>query len=237
MALKNYISLILISVFSNTFYCQLQIPNSDFETGIDSSATGWMMDFIGAGRNNQYFNSGNNSMSVWNWYYYAEGFTFNGNSTHSSATSNIAKYGGTPIGYKPAILTGYYHYDTSGTFSDNDSAVVQVLLKKYDSINQNIDTIGYGETHLPATDLSQSFVEFNVTIHDLAIGVNPDSIIVILKSSIDGFCDVSGTGNCLYFYVDDLLLAYPLGNKVPFDFKSKEKFWPNPDSILSLFLK
>ena len=217
------ISISLICLSTN-FQAQHEIINSSFELGTDSIPDNWTLDNFGSGRTTNYAAAGNYSMSVWNWYYYAEGMTVNGDPT---SLSNPAINGGTPFIHKPAYIEGYYHYDTTGTFSDNDSAVVEVLLKKFNSTTQSIDSVAYGEAHLPATDLTQNFVQFEVYITDLMPGINPDSIVVTLKSSIDGFCESSLSGNCLYFYVDELNAAFPLGNKIPI-FKEKADIWPNP---------
>ena len=217
------ISISLICLSTN-FQAQHEILNSSFELGTDSIPDNWTLDNFGSGRTTSYALGGNYSMSVWNWYYYAVGMTINGN---VSNWSNPQIEGGTPFIYKPVLIEGFYHYDTTGTFSDNDSAVVEVLLKKYNTTTQSIDSVGYGKVHLPATDLSQNWTSFEVHVNDLMPGVNPDSIVIMLKSSIDGFCEASLSGNCLYFYVDELNAALPLGNKIPI-FKEKADVWPNP---------
>ena len=214
---------------------QNEIQNSGFEDGIDSLAYDWTLDQFGSGRTTNYAVAGNYSMSVWNWYYYAIGMTVNGNVNN---LMNPSVQGGTPFIYKPVIIEGYYHYDTTGTFSENDSAVVEVLLKKYNSSTQTIDSVAYGEVHLPATDLTQNFVNFEVPITDLMPGINPDSIVIVLKSSINGFCEASLSGNCLYFYVDELSAPLPLGNKIPIFKENNFNIWPNPmTDILNINIK
>ncbi len=232
--------LILVTFLLSTsiYQAQNEILNSGFELGTDSLPENWSLDNFGSGRTTDYAAAGNYSMSVWNWYYYVSGFCVNGNVNGLIATSQIKKQAGTPFIYKPAFIEGYYHYDTTGTFSDNDSAVVEVLLKKYNSSTQTIDSIAYGEVHLPATDLTQNLVQFYVPITDLMPGINPDSIIVVLKSSINGYCETSLSGNCLYFYVDELSAGFPLGNKTPLFNEEKLDFWPNPmTDILNINIK
>ena len=127
---KTYSRIIVSIAFLLSATClqaQHLILNSGFELGTDSIPDNWTLDDFGSGRTTNYAASGNYSMSVWNWYYYAPGITANGN---AGDLSNIASQAGTPFIYKPAYLEGYYQYDTTGTFSDNDSAVVEVLLKK-----------------------------------------------------------------------------------------------------------
>ena len=218
-----YITLIC---FSGNFQAQHEILNGSFESGTDSIPDNWTLDNFGSARTTSFAFGGNYSMSVWNWYYYAVGMTVNGNVSNWSSPQIE---GGTPFIYKPVVIEGLYHYDTTGTFSDNDSAVVEVLLKKYNTTTQSIDSVGYGKVHLPATDLSQDWTAFEVHVNDLMPGVNPDSIVIMLKSSIDGFCDASLSGNCLYFYVDEIYAAMPLGDKIPI-YNQNTAVWPNPMS-------
>ena len=185
----------------------------------------WSTSGYGAG-SSSLSNSGNFSMSVWNWYYYGKGFAVNG-----TAYSHLAAYeGGTPYTLKATQLNGFYRYDTMGTYSNHDSALVAVLLKKYNSSTQQSDTIGYGTIHLPAYAPSNgNFASFSVEITDWNSSDQPDSIVVLLQSSIqNGFCETAGDGNCLYFNVDDLSLVTPLGITDISGNYLKTEVYPNP---------
>ena len=85
-----------------------------------------------------------------------------------------------------------------------------------------------GIKHLPATLNSDGFIPFEVPIIDLMPGDNPDSIVIRLQSSINGFCDTDNEiMDCLYFYVDDLLALFPLGVTIPV-FNNDIIIAPNP---------
>lgn len=209
------------------------LPNSGFET-IDTSGfpQEWSSDGHGSG-SSSLSHSGNFSMSVWNWYYYAKGFALNG-----FASSYLWAYqGGTPYTQKATRLNGYYRYDTIDTYSTGDSAMVAVLLKKYNTITQQVDTIGYGKIHLPFYAPSdETFAAFSVDIDDWDSSQQPDSIVVLLLSSLNGFCANDDDGNCLYFNVDDLSLETPLGTTDISGNKIETEIYPNP-AVENVMLK
>ena len=227
----NYFhSLIRVTLFCLLFngisYSQTFIINPGFEDGTDTIANHWSLDAYGSGRIENYAASGNYSMTVWNWYSYVEGRCANGTINAPLDLLNLFSKAGTPLIHKAAFLEGFYQYDTSNTISQNDSAIVQVFLKKYNASTNIADTVAFGEVHLPGTDLTQNFTSFSVPIEDLMPGVDPDSIIVALTSSIGGDCGNTVSQNCLYFYVDDLSVGLPLGQKITLS--EQMKFWPNP---------
>ena len=220
--IKSIISSIFSILLMGNSFSQISILNGDFESGTDSTTTNWST-YIGSARTNSFSNSGNYSMLCHNWYSYAEGHCVNGNA--QTPNSQWLKDGGTPFVQKPAYIEGYYKYDTTNTVSNNDSAVVEIYFKKYNNSLQTYDTVAFGVKHLPATDSAQGFVNFQVPISDLMPGINPDSIVIRLSSSINGMCDASM--ECLDFYVDDLLAGFPLGIKSPI-FTNNASIWPNP---------
>lgn len=216
-------SILFSFLLIGNLFSQITVLNGGFENGTDSTTTDWST-YIGSARTDTFSNSGNYSMLCHNWYAYAEGQCVNG----SVQTPNFQwlKDGGTPFVQKPAFIEGYYRYDTTYTQSQNDSAVVEVYFKKYNNSLQTYDTVAFGVKHLPATDSAQGFVNFQVPITDLMPGTNPDSIVIRLSSSTNGFCDAP-TMECLYFYVDDLLAGFPLGIKTPI-LENSTSIWPNP---------
>jgi hypothetical protein len=222
------LSFFISCLFFETVHAQNTILNGNFESGTDSNATNWSA-FDGAERTNDFSNTGNYSMSVWNWYAYAEGKCVNGNVGFEDLDGlDWIKKTGTPFIYKPIAISGVYKYDTTSTYSDNDSAIVEIFLKKFNPTTQSIDTIGMGIKHLPATQNTDGFIPFEVPIIDLMPGYNPDSIVIRLQSSINGFCDAENEiMNCLYFYVDDLLALFPLGLTIPV-FNNDIIIAPNP---------
>ena len=220
--IKSIISSIFSILLMGNSFSQISILNGDFESGTDSTTTNWST-YIGSARTNSFSNSGNYSMLCHNWYSYAEGHCVNG--TVQTPNSQWLKDGGTPFVQKPAYIEGYYKYDTTNTVSIDDSAVVEVYFKKYNNSLQTYDTVAFGVKYLPATDPAEGFVNFQVNIIDLMPGINPDSIVIRLSSSINGMCDASM--ECLDFYVDDLLAGFPLGIKSPI-FTNNASTWPNP---------
>ena len=223
IVIKSLITFFICFIYCNS-YAQNTILNGGFELGTDSTISNWSS-FDGSARIDSLSNSGNYSMKCSNWYAYAEGNCVNGN-VEFQDQFNWFKKGGTPFIYKPSYISGYYKYDTTQTFSVNDSAIVEVYLKKFNNISQVIDTIGIGITNLPATNPNDGFVEFEVHIDDLISGINPDSIVIRLRSSKNGFCNTP-VMDCLHFYVDDISAHFPLDIKIPV-FQNKIKVWPNP---------
>ena len=220
-----YLLIFFILPFSN--FSQSIIVNNGFESGSDYIPYDWSLDGFGSGRTEDYASNGSYSMSVWNWYWYAEGVTVNGDVDQTNMYS-LFKYGGTPFVHVPESIEGMYLYDTTETYSDNDSAVVEIFLKKYNTATGATDTVAYGRKHLPGTSMNQSFVPFEVPIESMMPGVSPDSIVIVLKSALSGFCsDLNESGNCLYFYVDDLSTNLTAGINIPLNGKSIS-YGPNP---------
>ena len=116
-------------------------------------------------------------------------------------------------------------YDTSNTNTSGDSAIVEVFLKNYNAATNVSNTVAYGISKLEATNMSSGFQSFDVIINELVPAVIPDTIVVSLRSSQNGYCTQQ---NCLYFYVDDLLLHFSTGLNMPFNPEKGAKFWPNP---------
>lgn len=188
------------------------LPNPGFEDVITDSLvsypypSGWAFDGFGGSSSTTHVASGTYSASIWNWYYYGRAFMRNGINPSFSATTSYIE-GGTPITGKPGRLSGFYVYDTSQTYSNNDSARVIVALKRWNVSLGRPDTVALSEARLPGTSTTSAMVPFDVDIIDLMPGVNPDSIVVTFLSSVSGFCDSTTTGECLFLYVDDLTLT------------------------------
>ncbi len=204
--------LLTLSFFSASLLLQAQIPNAGFEDWTfpnnDTVPEGWSSSGFGAGRSAAAY-TGSYSAYVWNWYYYAKGWIVNGEA-NPGFTQFSASLGGTPISEKPLRLHGYYFYVRGDNGAFDDSAFVNVVVKKFNNTLQQPDTVALGRLHLgPAS----SFIPFTVDIEDMAQGIDPDSIVISFWSCLDNncFCDVNGSGNCLFFYVDDLSLELASG--------------------------
>lgn len=85
---------------------------------------------------------------------------------------------GTEFIEKPNLLRGYYIYENN--YVTTDSANVIVFLKKFNTITNLSDTIGYGAVKLgPTSGISN----FEVLIDDIHPGVLPDSMIIVFSTT------------------------------------------------------
>jgi len=204
--------LLILSFFTASLLVQAQIPNAGFENwtfpNTDTVPEGWSSSGFGAGRSTAGY-SGDYAAYVWNWYHYVKGWIVNGVAGPGFNMFD-ASLGGTPVNEKPLRLHGYYFYVKGDNGPYDDSAFVNIIVKKFNNTLQQPDTVALGRLHLgPAS----SYIPFTVEIEDLAQGIDPDSIVISLWSCLDNncFCDINSSGNCLFFYVDDLTLEFASG--------------------------
>ncbi len=208
---------------------QAQIVNGGFEDLNDTLAADWYTGDFGAGLKTSYVQSGTYAFAVWNWYNYSKGFAVNGEIQGSQFGQMPGS--GTPSTEKALRLTGYYYYDTTGTDTNNDSALITVSYRLWDATNSRYDTVAFGISYLLPT-AGNSPVAFSMPINDLAVGIDPDTVLIFIQSSLNGFCDVSGSGNCLYLYVDDLKLENTTGAVDVMGQFSQLQLHPNPTSSI-----
>lgn len=150
--------------------------------------------------------SGSYAAVIWTWYNRLSELLVNGKLLPFPFADEIHK-AGTPISVKPAYLKGVYKYTD---VVSGDSAVAIVLLKKYDTIQNKIDTVGYGIKFLRPIN---TYTPFQVCITDMQPSVMPDSIVIAFSSSsnfvkpLDDWISCFGNaGECSYLYVDALSL-------------------------------
>jgi hypothetical protein len=98
--------------------------------------------------------------------------------------------GGTPFSAKPATISGFYKYTD---VTNNDSAEVTVILKKFNTLTMTHDTVGIGVQSLPATN---TYSLFTVNINYPLPLLTPDSIIIMFNSS-------------KYYHFDNITMALP----------------------------
>lgn len=213
------LSLILLSLSISTLSAQV-LNNPSFELLNDTIPNNWTLG-EGSRVTTNYTNSGSNAISVWNWYYYAAGWVVNGSFPDSSPSQFRWQLAGEPIAEKVAGLTGYYYFDTINSGYGADTAYIAVLLKRYDTTAQKMDTVGFGEAFILPYELTggAGLQQFDLEITDLMPGVEPDSVAILIASrNNDNACMVAGDGNCLYLYVDDLAFrTTPLDTSGPVD--------------------
>lgn len=85
--------------------------------------------------------------------------------------------GGTPISTKPNKVRGFYKFDNNNPL---DSGYAKVILKKYNTALNKIDTIGIGEFHFQEVAV---FTQFEIMINDIAPLITPDSIVMAFYST------------------------------------------------------
>lgn len=146
---------------------------------------------------------------------------------------------GTPVSNKPKRLKGYYKFQN--TFP-TDSAVAKVFLKKYNTLENKIDTIGMGTTFLSPSNV---YTCFYVDIKDLKPGIMPDSIVVFFQVVKDDWMSVNfdslvsrwSSGSPISYpalYIDDLSLTEKEANfKSAFIHSIQDEC--NSPSVISFF--
>ncbi|HVZ37927.1 MAG TPA: hypothetical protein VHI13_01525 [Candidatus Kapabacteria bacterium] len=209
--MKRLISFLVLMALAAAA-ARAQVTNGDFEAWDSTQGhdvpVDWTGTAFGVGKAQSAY-SGSSAVSVWNWYYYSKGYVVAGRG------SNAFWYdqGGVAIDYKPLRLHGYYMYVLGSNQGHQDSAIVQVLLKKHNAARQNTyDTVAFGRVLLGPVG---TYTPFTVDIGDVAPGVAPDTMVVALISSDKGFCDPASSGNCCYLSVDHLWFETSAGVNVP----------------------
>ena len=198
------------------------ILNGGFENnvivGIDTVPEHWSMDPNGSEISSN-AHSGNQAISIWNWYYYAEGWA-----TYGSA-QNEFEDGGHPVSINPSTLSGWYQYILGDNGGASDSAICQIYVYSYQNFAGTRDTIASGRMKLgPAT----SYQFFNIPIIYNSFGINADTVVIKFSSSENGFCSSTSDGNCLYLFIDDLQLSTILGATESLDAEASLKMYPSP---------
>lgn len=225
--MKKFFTLCLLIMVNGL---HAQITNGGFETvtmsSADTTANNWVISDFGASISES-AHTGNYAMSVWNWYFYAKGYAANGNPDPATPVPGTPYlYGGESVSFKPLILSGWYYYDTTNNNGALDSAVVQVTMSRYNTSSHTREVVGFSEVHLP---VAMTYKTFDLPLQ-YSSSLMPDTAVVVLISSLDGFCDVvtAADGNCLYFTVDDLSLGNTIG-MVEFSAKNNlSSVYPNP---------
>jgi hypothetical protein len=186
---------------------------------------GWSGSSFGVGKV-EGGNSGSFAASVWNWYYYGKGVLMLGENGDGMNIPYLDRTG-VPISFKPTRLTGYYKYRLGVTHDGTvDSAMIVLLLKKFNPATRTCDTVGYATGYLMA---AEEYTPFTIDIIDAAPGVQPDSIALAFVSSATGMCHIQGDGTCYYLSVDDVRLSassgvsYGLNELLP-----EARVYPNP---------
>lgn len=189
--------LTIFFVFSHLANAQ-PFQNSSFEDIEDSIPENWSVSPLGAGVSQEFATDGQYALSVWNWYYYGKGAAVLG----QGEPPFQMQHAGLPFQGAPNYLTGTYAFIEGDTYSNNDSAVVGIALKKFNTFSNMSDTIAFGEIRLPPSTFATNF-ELPIRYRSFD---TCDTIVVWVLSSDSGFCGVNSNGDCLHLYVDNLML-------------------------------
>ena len=149
--------------------------------------------------------------------YFFPGFIVNGNHFYTDNNGYIDLIRcGEPFPFRPDKLKGYYKFEDSLSVIDN-YGVAEVILKKYNTSTNQIDTIGYAHSGLILNPtLNWTPFEINIDYYD---NVTPDSIIVAFYSS--------AFGPRTTFWIDDISFDY-YNAEIEHNLKEKINIFPNP---------
>ncbi len=212
------ISLLIIQVQ----YANGQLQNGDFEdVVVDTDIIGqnylrplnW--NFYNGSTGTEITNdsySGEYAVKLWSWYFGQENMKF--------------YYGeefmqGVEFEERPNKLVGYYKYENVNIENGiEDSAVVEIVLTKYDEFSNNRDTISYTTKNLESTN---NYREFEVELNYQSQNI-PDTLNINFKSSLFEYVNVPQESNFLYL---DNLKFTSITNVINQE-KEMVKIFPNP---------
>jgi hypothetical protein len=148
-----------------------------------------------------------------------KGFIFNGEHFYTNANGYIdLKRCGTPFAFRPDSLSVWYKFEDTLSTS-NESGKIKVLLKKFNTINNSIDTIGFAESISGLSSASQ-WTRFSIPIHYISSSI-PDSVVVVFYSS-------SGNGRLTTLWLDDIQFTYTLSGTDEPERETMLSVFPNP---------
>ncbi|MBL7951239.1 MAG: hypothetical protein JNM62_05920 [Flavobacteriales bacterium] len=195
------------ALFSITLNAQL--PNAGFESSVtveeDIFPAEWSSPTeFGFGSMTD-AHSGNYSLGVWTWYWYAEGQATNGNTAWPLP-------GGTPVQGRPIALAGWFKR-MGGELQDgfDNDAHIHVELTRWNTLTDQRDTVASGHQ---AFGEQEAWEPFSIALSSTSTEA-PDSITVRMTSCGNCLCAGSSDGTCAYFLVDDLETVYATGLPVP----------------------
>lgn len=186
-----------------------QVPNSGFESTItvedDVFPAEWSSPTEFGHGSLTDAHTGNYSLGVWTWYWYAEGHATNGNTTWPLN-------GGTPVQGRPTALTGWFKR-LGGELQDgfDNDAHINVLLTRWNALTNQRDTVAQGQQAFGEQD---SWAPFSIALSSLT-NETPDTIVVHISSCGNCLCAGSNDGTCAYFLVDDLETVFATGLSAP----------------------
>lgn len=227
--MKFLFLLILAGCFVNSAHAQY-LPNPDFEfwveTEHDTLPKDWANSQFGVGRTSGGAH-GEYAVTIWNWYFYSKGRIALG---EKDILENDLIRSGIPFpleGKGTFVLNGHYKYvlgSNGGQGTTDDSAVVFILLKKYNHQTQHPDTAAFAIKKLGPAD---TYTLFSVPIYVNRDSV--DSLALLFYSSERGFCHEQSDGNCLYLSIDNLHYSFFNGLNVESEIASRHRApFPNP---------
>jgi hypothetical protein len=146
-------------------------------------------------------------------------FIINGEHFYTDASGHIAlNRCGTPFAFRPDSVAGWYKFEDSLS-SINEFGKVQVLLKKFNTISNSIDTIGFAESSNELSPASQ-WARFSIPIQYVSSNI-PDSMVVVFFSS-------SGSGKPTSLRLDKIQFIYSSVGMHEIAESSGKYIFPNP---------
>ncbi len=224
--------LLLIGLSCYTVKGQAQLPNASFENWATAtwgdSLINWTTSFkllsdivfvnkstvANAGTNAAEINS--QSINVIFTTYNIPGIMTLGNIQPDMVNMSAKVVGGIPFTDKPSTLKGWYQYTQQG----GDSAIVYVVLTKWNAMNNRTDTVAEGG--FLRNSSQPSYTQFAIDLDYQITNVTPDTLNVILLSS--GFSATPGSK----FLVDNLSFEYP--STIEDNSKLDCYIYPNPST-------
>lgn len=218
-------TILILMMMQAAWQLQAQLPNAGFENVAPGDTTLEAQNWY-QGEVSNIAASGNYSLVVYNWYWYGKGYAFNGDVAFSMVPTigTPFTYGGSPISFAPTALTGMVSYDTTLNSGAIDTGLIQITLSRFNAGTGQREVVGFSE--LPVL-VSNGFVPFSLPVQYTSTEA-PDTVVVTVLSSLDGFCAMNSNGRCLYLRVDDLALDGPNG-RTPFtEIADPIQVSPNP---------
>lgn len=139
------------------------------------------------------------------------------------ATQTASVIGGIPFTARPTMLKGYYKYSPAGI----DSCLIAIGLSKWNTVNNERDTIGYGYFNSKNTVTGWTLFEIPI---GYVLPDDPDSMNIIIMSSDTSILAIGST-----LWIDSLSFDFAVNTE---DLTNNQSIsvYPNPsdDGVFSL---
>ena len=128
---------------------------------------------------------------------------------------------GSPFQYRPTKLKGKYKFEDSLSLVQNYGKCM-ILLKKYNTTNQEIDTIAYNYNATTFIE-TNGWVDFEIPLNYVS-NLVPDSIVIAFFSSVEF------NSESALFFVDELSFEFEPMQIIEEDIDIESTLYPNPST-------